>query len=41
MLVKEWEVLLQNREWNVLFYVRPWSQLWKSDEMRIINNTYK
>ena len=41
MLVKEWEVLLQNREWNVLFYARPWSELFKSDEIRRINNTYK
>ena len=41
MLIKEWEVLLQNREWNVLFYARPWSELFKSDEIRRINNTYK
>jgi len=41
MLIKEWDVLLQNREWSVLFYARPWSDLAFSDEIKRINNTYK
>jgi len=41
MLVKEWEVLLKNREWSVLFFARPWSDLWCSDRIKNINNTYK
>ena len=41
MLIREWEVLMQNREWNVLFYARPWSNLWCSEEIKRINNTYK
>lgn len=41
MLIKEWEVLMQNREWNTLFYARPWSDLFLSEELKRINNTYK
>lgn len=42
MITNEWEYLLQyNRESGMIFYPRAWSNLWKSDEIRRINNTYK
>ena len=42
IMVKEWEWLLQNnRESDVLFYPRPFNNLWKTGEIKRINNTYK
>lgn len=42
MITNEWEFLLKNnRESHMLFYPRAWSDLWCSDRIKNINNTYK
>lgn len=42
MITNEWEFLLKNnRESNMLFYPRPFNNLWCSDRIKNINNTYK
>jgi hypothetical protein len=37
ILIKEWQVLLNNKEWNVLFYTRPFSNLWKNEYIVKLN----
>lgn len=42
MITNEWRFLLQNnRESHMLFYPRPFNDLWCSNEIKRINDTYK
>jgi alpha-amylase len=41
-IIREWKNLLNdNKESHVLFYIRSWSDLWKNEEIKRINNTYR
>lgn len=41
-IIREWEIMLrENKESHVMFYLRSFSDLWKNEEIKKINNTYK
>lgn len=41
-IIREWEIMLrENKESHVMFYLRSFSDLWKSEEIKRINNTYR
>jgi glycosidase len=41
-IIREWEIMLrENRESHVMFYLRSFSDLWKSEDIKRINNTYR
>lgn len=42
VIMNEWEWALgENKEYNMLFYPLPFQDVWKTDRMSQINNTYK
>ena len=42
IIMNEWEWALgENRKYNMLFYPLPFQDVWKTDRMSKINNTYK